>query len=1354
VTAAAPTGATDLTERQLLIWLEQELARDVPANNMVAVFRIVPAETLDLERFRHAFASVVQRSDAIRTVFAPAGAEVRQRVRSDLEGEVEAVDLSQASDPQKAFRAWFDERRQRRFNLEECAFDTALVWLGGSEFAWYLCLHHLITDATSLALIYRRTLEAYRGEPPQDLPPFAEFVDYALAQASSPQHQASAAFWHERLATRLEPVRFYGRANPRSTVYSRRRTLTLESPQLEALRLASLGRSGALGGDLALAAAFVAVAIAYVSRVSGNRLIGIGMPVLNRPSKRFRDTIGLCMEVPSVRAEIEDDETFASLLDKVRRELLQVLLHSRCCTSNPAHGLAYEVMLNFQTAKFPALLGPTHTELFTGTTAFGATDTPQAEHASAIGSAPLVITVHDYDGRGTPSITVDYNRAVFDEGAADRAAGHLHQLLDACFADPQRRLDAIDLLSADEREQLVVRFNDTAVARRCGDTTVALFEAQVARRPHQTAVCCSAQTLDYAGLCARVNRLASRLQRMGVQPEDRVAVLLDRSIEMLVVLLAIWKAEAAYVPLDPSHPGGRIAQILVDADPALLLTTSLLRPVLRASATVRVVCVDEEHDPVAEPRDTDVTRRRPGEHAVADRLAYVLFTSGSTGRPKGVEVAHSMLCNLLLSMARQPGVGAEDRVLALTPITFDIAAIELYLPLVVGGTVHIVDQPTSTDGRRLRAHLEQSPVTVIQATPATWRSLIDCGWRGGPRVRLLSGGEALDTDLARQLLLRGSALWNLYGPTETTVYSTLHRVIAAADALAIPIGRPIDNTRVYVLGRCGLPVPIGVTGEIFIGGAGVARGYSGREDLTRERFVPDPFAGQDGARMYQTGDLGAFTDDGVLHYHGRADRQIKLRGFRIEPAEVESALRAHADVRDCVVVVRAVNDEPRLVAYAVWTTASAATSRNPAELRRFLGDRLPAYMIPATFVALAALPLTPNGKIDVTALPPPAPGALPDAPFEPPSGDLESRIAALWTEVLGIAHVGRRDDFFALGGDSLLAVRLLHAIRATLGVDVSLASLFAKPTVEALAAALVQGEAAGIGLIPLQPRGTKTPLFLLCGIHLYQQLAAHLGDEQPIYGIFLPIEEQLFEAERQGDAPAAAEQPIDLTVETLAAGYLEVIRARQPHGPYCLGGLSMGGLLAFEVAQRLRDAGEQVTLLILLDTWLPRSRKRSFVAWSVAHLRRFCCGDLSALHRVIEPQARRSRAWLSRLGLLPKRSTPMSPRAHVAAKMDQLRMRYALRAATHYDPHIRPYPGRVILFRALDREEAAGWRIEDCCGWEQVVTGRLDVVDVRGQHTGILQPPFVETVAKHLRTAMAEVARLETLGAARPWPRR
>jgi amino acid adenylation domain-containing protein len=683
--------------------------------------------------------------------------------------------------------------------------------------------------------------------------------------------------------------------------------------------------------------------------------------------------------------------------------------------------------------------------------------------------------------------------------------------------------------------------------------------------------------------------------------------------------------------------------------------------------------------------------------ARAERLAYLLFTSGSTGRPKGVEVTHPALTNLMRALATDPGLEAGQRVLAITTITFDIAAVELLFPLTVGATIEMVDTEVAADGRRLRALLEQRPVDLLQATPATWRMLLDSGWQGDRRTRMISGGEALPPDLAARLVEIGAGLWNLYGPTETTVYSTGLRVLASAGP--IPIGRPLDNTTAYVLGTGEALLPAGVVGELYLGGAGVARGYRGRPELTAERFLPDPFTTRPGARMYRTGDLASLQADGTLAYHGRADRQIKLRGFRIEPAEIEDALRGHPGVRDCAVLLRESGGDPRLVAYL------AADAVDPAALRAQIRERLPEYMVPAHFVSLPALPRTPNGKTDLQALP--APDAAIDArPVEAPRDDLEVRLAALWQALLGLDRVGRNDSFFDLGGHSLLAVRLLTQIRRTFDVDLSLGTLFERPTVAALAAALSEQRASsGPALVPLQPRGDGPPWFFICGLQLYHHLAMALGEDRPSYGIFVADEERLFEA--PVDAPV-------ISVDGLAAEYLHAIRSRQPHGPYFLAGASFGGVLAYDVARRLRAEGEEVAVLALMDPVLPRARRPAWWRWPTARL---------------EEIVRQVKGRPAKPTATPERSE---------TELQQRRAQVYARATQEYDTVIRPYDGPAILFRATARKEGAGWRLEPTSGWGCLVKGGLEVIDVPTEHLGLLRPPSYEPVVDRLRRAAAE----------------
>ena len=581
-----------------------------------------------------------------------------------------------------------------------------------------------------------------------------------------------------------------------------------------------------------------------------------------------------------------------------------------------------------------------------------------------------------------------------------------------------------------------------------------LFEEQVKRAPDAIAASALDWSLTYAELNSRSNRLARRLRGLGVGPEVMVGLCVERGAGMLIGLLGILKAGGAYVPLDPGFPPSRLAFMIEDARAPVLVTESAPRDRLGA-LDAKVVLLDE-----AWADDDSESAENLAGGATADHLAYVIYTSGSTGTPKGVMVPHRALTNFLLTMAKQPGLTSQDVLLAVTTLSFDIAALELFLPLTVGARVEIAGRDVAADGPRLAQRLRTSGATVMQATPASWRLLLESGWAGNPELTVLCGGEAMTRDLADRLLGSCKALWNLYGPTETTVWSTAALVEAGAGP--VPIGRPVANTRAYVLDAKLGPVPVGVAGELYLGGLGLARGYHDRPDLTAERFLADPYSKANGARMYRTGDLARYRSDGVLECLGRVDNQVKIRGFRIELGEVETALSAHPAVSAAAAAARdEVTGEKRLVAYLVPRGETPAE----ADLRGWMRDRLPEYMVPTAFVVLEALPLTPNGKLDRIALPDPEPErAAVIAPSVPASGPIEEALTGVWADVLGRASVGVRDSFFDIGGHSLLAAQMLSRVRETFGVDVPLKSLFDEPTVAALARHVQDALRAGVGL--------------------------------------------------------------------------------------------------------------------------------------------------------------------------------------------------------------------------------------------------------------------------------------------------
>jgi amino acid adenylation domain-containing protein len=621
-----------------------------------------------------------------------------------------------------------------------------------------------------------------------------------------------------------------------------------------------------------------------------------------------------------------------------------------------------------------------------------------------------------------------FKTAIMSAASAKRMVDAYTHLLAEIARRPGALIDGLGMLSADSRRE-VLELSKSEVSICAGEASaISRFVAQCRERPDALAVRCGGVRLSYAELDRRSTELARYLVSLGLTNDALVGLYLHRSEDLLVGVWGVMKAGAAYLPLDPAFPAERLGYMLEDSGACLVLTESALAGSLPDKG-VRAVCLDGREI-------TEATGEEALHEPDPESRAYVIYTSGSTGKPKGVEVTHRNLANFLSSMAVEPGLTAADVLCAVTTLSFDISMLELLLPLTVGASVVLADRETAGDGRRLAALLADHKVTVMQATPSTWRLLLDSGWQGDGRLKVLCGGEALPGDLAAALLERAGEVWNMYGPTETTIWSSCGRV---TDPGAVHIGRPIANTGLYVVDARGELQPPGVPGEIWIGGEGVARGYLGRPELTAERFLPDSF--MPGGRLYRTGDRGRWRADGTLQHLGRLDNQVKVRGYRIEPGEIESCLAEHPDVRQCAVAMREARPgDQRLLA---WYVAEGGRQTTVTSLRSHLKSLLPSYMIPQHFVEIDALPLTPNGKIDRSALP--LPGGAPAAEdrFVPPASDAEKRLAALWQELLGVDRIGVNDNFFDLGGHSLLAARLVSRLQEQSGAQVTLQALTA-----------------------------------------------------------------------------------------------------------------------------------------------------------------------------------------------------------------------------------------------------------------------------------------------------------------------
>lgn len=712
-------------------------------------------------------------------------------------------------------------------------------------------------------------------------------------------------------------------------------------------------------------------------------------------------------------------------------------------------------------------------------------------------------------------------------------------------------------------------------------TVVHAFQAVVAARPAAEAVRDEQRGLSFARLDAASSSLAARLCELGAGPGERVAVCLDRSVSLVVGLLGVLKSGAAYVPVDPAYPRERVNLVLADASVVALVSSAQALtglPDLAVPHSARVLLSSQ----VDTARVTNSQDREPAA-GPADP-AYIIYTSGSTGQPKGVVVEHRSLMHLLLSMAGDPGLAPGETMVGVTTPAFDLSVPDLFLPLVTGGRLVLAGREETVDGRALGRLLEAVDARLMQATPTTWRLLLDSAWTGRPQLRAVAGGEAVPARLARALAARTGGVWNFYGPTEATVWCTSARLDGPTGAgldEPLTIGRPLPGVELFVVDPSDRLVPAGVVGELLIGGPGVARAYWNRPELTARRFVRLPVS--DGRRVYRTGDLVRWRVGGWLEFVGRVDHQVKVHGHRIEPGEVESALRRHPDVPEAVVVVgEDASGDRRLVGYV---TLRAGSSLAPSELRSFVARVLPAHMVPAAVTVLERIPTTPNGKLDRAALP------APDAALTgrshlavAPRDELEARLLRIWRQVLGVGDIGVTDDFFSLGVSSLTAGRLFARIERELGRQLPLAPVFQAPTVERLAQLLRDGTRARrwSSLVPIQPGGTRPPIF---GVHggagtvlLYQALADRLGPEQPFYGL-------------QAAGLYGGHAP-DITVEAMASRYVLELRTVQPGGPYTLAGYCFGGIVAFEMGQQLRRLGECVDLVVMLNAPSPTYHKR------------------------------------------------------------------------------------------------------------------------------------------------------------------
>jgi amino acid adenylation domain-containing protein len=916
------------------------------------------------------------------------------------------------------------------------------------------------------------------------------------------------------------------------------------------------------------------------------------------------------------------------------------------------------------------------------------------------------------------TISCEYNRDLYRSETIDALLEHYELLCADIVKNPAGKLAEFSFLTPAEEQKLLVEWNSTQFDYPRELCIHHLFEQSAARTPDAIAIEFEKKTLTFAELDARANRLARYLSDRGSGPGALVGIFLDRSFEMVAAVLAVLKTGAAYLPLDPAFPTSRLEFMAADADIRVLVTSEALERNLNTTATT--VLVDAKELAIRRTQPSPLCREIDGESP-----AYVLYTSGSTGQPKGVEVRHRSVVNLLHTMQTHVQLEAAGSLLALTTLSFDIAVLELFLPLMTGSRLVLASREQATDPRMLRELLTESKPSLMQATPGTWRMLADAGWKGSPELKILVGGEKVSRETADLLLERGQAVWNCYGPTETTVWSTICRL--EKDAQPVSIGRPLGNTTLYVLDANRRLLPIGAAGELYIGGEGVARGYLRRPELTAERFIATSFGA---GRLYKTGDIVRYGHDGRLEILGRNDAQVKIRGFRIELGDVEAALSACPGVKSAAAVVR-VDDAGESVLAGYFVADGAV---RVADVRRSMTSRLPAYMVPTFLVPMKEFPFTSNGKIDRKALPAPQSTIVEKKPMSVvsmPSVDaLETTLIEIWESILGVRPIRPSDNFFDLGGQSVMAARIFVRMESVLGKALPLATLFQAPTVEKLAEVIRRSEWKPMwsSLVPIRPEGSRPPFFFVHPIGgnvlNFSGFCGHFGPDQPIYGL-------------QARGLDGEVMP-HTSVEEMAADYIENIRSVQPEGPYYIGGFSAGGVVAFEMARQLQAVAQPVDILALLDTEiLTLVQEKVSVAARLNHwwrmvkvnfryASRMSAGDYLGKKSFNLRMRRKLFAWgvKERLGLAIDPSTLNVEEAF-------------LLAFKRYVP--QPFYGDATLFRAGDGAEY----LDPKLGWGDIIRGRLDIQEVSGDHDTILQEPHIGMLAGLLENCLEQANRNE-----------
>jgi len=1316
----ANAGSVPLSFAQQRLWFLDQQEPGNSAYNRTSAARL--SGPLNVAALELSFNEIVRRHEVLRTTFISDEGNPAQIIIASMKVDLPVIDLSELYENEREARArrLITEEGQHSFDLARGPLmRVTLLRLGAEEHILLLNMHHIITDGWSMGILFKELAalyDAFSGGRPSPLPELTtRYADYAVWQREwikGEVHDTQLGYWKRQLEGAPVVLEMpTDRTRPAMQSFRGAVHSFVLSPSLSD-QLKALSQQQGATLFMVLLAAFQVL----LSRYTSQEDFVVGTPVANRNRTETEGLIGFFVNMLAMRANLSDDPSFCELVGRVREVALGAYEHQDVPFEavvealQPARSLShsplFQVMFILQNAPFEELELPglplTQIEFEYKTAKFDLT-------------LSLVEEAEGIKGQ------LEYNTDLFDEATVGRMSGHYRTLLEGIVRNPNQRLSSLPLLTEAERHRLLVDWNATSADYPQDRCIHQLFEAQVERTPDTIAVVCEQKELTYRELNRRSNQLAHHLIKHGVGPETLVGIYVERSLEMVVGLLGILKAGGAYVPLDPEYPQQRRAFMLEDTSLPILLTQQRLVEKL-PDLKISVVCIDSGWKKIARESDEN-----PVSRSSSDNLAYVMYTSGSTGRPKGVEVCHRGIVRLLFGVdyAR---LDTTETFLSLAPISFDASTFEIWGALLHGARCVLCPQriPTLED---LGFIIQKHGVSTLWLTASLFNTVIDEAPEALSGIRqLLIGGEALSVSHVHRALelLPSTQIINGYGPTESTTFTCCHRISHRfrKTVRSIPIGRPIGNTQVYLLDNHLNPVPIGIPGELYIGGVGLARGYLNRPELTAEQFIANPFSDEPGARLYKTGDMARYLPDGNIEFLGRNDQQVKIQGHRIELGEVEIVLAQHSSVRESVVLVREdASGNKHLVAYVVPNEDRISMT---GQLRSYLKENLPDYMVPGPFLVLDELPLSPNGKVDLRAL-----AALDqsrgenETVFVAPRDVLEFRLTKIWEDVIGTQPIGVTDNFFDVGGHSLLAVRLFAQIYKEFGKSIPLATVFREGTVEQQADLLRQeGQPASLtSLVAIQSGGSKRPIFFVSPTAVLNlvKLANCLGPDQPFYGLQSPGLED--------------GQPPFTRMEDLVAYYIKEIRGVQPEGPYILGGRCFGGIVAFEVAQQLHAHGEKTSLLVILDSGPPKkgrlnTRANNVTKKTPSHYAR------SLLYHLQRREFRQ---------LLSNKIEDIAQKLKEAAKkkVDYLqespqdrrlrRIQEAnIRAKASY--YAQVYPGRITLIQSTEfhAREDKSWHLK----WSNLARGGFDSYVVEGSHQSMLEGQHVQFLAERLKACL------------------